>query len=295
MVTFISDLERAAGALAGLAIGDALGAPIEGCPPPRRPIRDMEPGGRFRRPAGRITDDTAQAAAVAESLAFCRGFCPEDIVRRLVAGFVRHPEYYGPTSTRVFSLVMGGVPPYRAAALAHRELGSSRSNGSVMRGPPIGIFYRGPAVGEISRCCSRLTHFDPVAGECSAFLNRMVSELCRGTGKEKAFSRALSACRNAEVGDYLGDWEAADPEPGLDALLCTHASVSVFLSTNGFEEALVKAVNLGGDADTVGACTGSLAGARYGSGAIPGRWLSRLEERGYLRELSYRLWASGWE
>ncbi len=295
MVTFISDLERAAGALAGLAIGDALGAPIEGCPAPRRPMRDMKPGGRFRRPAGRTTDDTAQAAAVSESLVFCRGFCPEDIARRLVAGYVRHPEYYGPTSSRVFALVMGGVAPYRAAALAHRELGSSRSNGSVMRGPPIGIFYRGPAVGEISRCCSRLTHFDPVAGECSAFLNRMVSELCRGSGKEKALTSALSACRSGEVGDYLGDWEAAEPEPGLDALLCTHASLSVFLTTSGFEEALVTAVDLGGDADTVGACTGALAGAWYGSGAIPERWLSHLEGREYLMDLAYRLFATGWE
>ena len=295
MVTFISDLERAVGALAGLAIGDALGAPIEGCPAPRRRIIDMEPGGRFRRPAGRVTDDTTQAAAVAESLAFCRGFCPEDIVRRLVAGYIRHPEYYGPTSTRVFSLIVGGVPPYRAAARAHEALGTSRSNGSVMRGPPIGIFYRGPMVGEVSRCCSRLTHFDPVAGECSALLNRMVSELCRGSGKAKAFSRALAGCRSGEVADYIGDWRAAGPEPGLDALLCTHASVSVFLSTDSFEEAVIAAVNLGGDADTVGACTGALAGARYGAGAIPERWLSSLEDREYLRDLAYRLWVSGWE
>ena len=272
-----------------------MGAPIEGCPAPERPIRDMEPGGRFRRPAGRVTDDTAQAAAVAESLVFCRGFCPEDIVRRLIAGYIRHPEYYGPTSTRVFSLIIGGVPPYRAAALAHEALGSSRSNGSVMRGPPIGIFYRGPVVGEVSRCCSRLTHFDPVAGECSAFLNRMVSELCRGSGKDAAFSRALAACRSAEVSDYLGDWKAAAPEPGLDALLCTHAGLSVFLSTNGFEEAVSAAVNLGGDADTVGACTGALAGALYGAGAIPDRWLSSLEDREYLRDLAFRLRASGWE
>ncbi len=123
----------------------------------------------------------------------------------------------------------------------------------------------------------------------------MVSELCRGCGKEKALTSALSACRNTEVGDYLGDWRAAGPEPGLDALLCTHASLSVFLTTTGFEEALVTAVNLGGDADTVGACIGALAGARYGSGAIPERWLSRLEDGEYLRELAYRLWAAGWE
>ncbi len=293
MVTFISDLERAVAALTGLAIGDAMGAPVEGCPAPATLLRDMEPGGRFPRSAGSVTDDTAQAVAVAESLAFCRGYCPEDMAERFLSGYLRHPEYYGPTSSAVFSLVRTGVPAYRAAAIVHKERGGSRSNGSVMRGPPIGIFYRGSGVGEVSRCCSRLTHYDPVAGECSAFLNRMVSELCRGGGKETAFTRALAACRSREVAGRLSSWHAYPVEAGLDALICTHAAVSVFLSTSGFEDAVVTAVNLGGDADTVGACTGALAGAFYGARSIPDRWLARLEGREHLRELGYRLWVLG--
>ncbi|MCC7567772.1 MAG: ADP-ribosylglycohydrolase family protein, partial [Methanoregulaceae archaeon] len=73
-----------AGALVGLAIGDALGAPLEGSPPPSRPLADMVSGGRFRRLSGEITDDTLQALAIADSLADLRGFFPYDILRRLI-------------------------------------------------------------------------------------------------------------------------------------------------------------------------------------------------------------------
>ena len=49
-----------------------------------------------------------------------------------------------------------------------------------MRGFPLGIFYPAPEVYEMSMACSRLTHYDPVGGHCSAFLNVMVSDMVRG-------------------------------------------------------------------------------------------------------------------
>jgi ADP-ribosyl-[dinitrogen reductase] hydrolase len=54
------------------------------------------------------------------------------------------------------------------------------------------------------------------------------------------------------------------------------AAVWAVSTTGTFEDALVRAVNLGDDADTVGAVTGQLAGALYGFDAIPDRWLSTL-------------------
>ena len=126
--------------------------------------------------------------------------------------------------------------------------------------------------------CSRLTHYDPVAGACSAFVNRMVSDLCREKGKEQAYLRALSRCRDGEVYELLGRFRRYDPVPGLDCLLATHAALTVFMENDTFEETLVSAVNLGGDADTVGAIAGSLAGSYYGLGAIPRRWLAGLHD-----------------
>jgi ADP-ribosyl-[dinitrogen reductase] hydrolase len=60
-------------------------------------------------------------------------------------------------------------------------------------------------------------------------------------------------------------------------------------TTQSFEAALIKAVNLGDDADTVGAVTGQLAGALYGLRAIPQRWLEPLFEAPRIKDLGNQL------
>lgn len=287
---FISSFLHAAGALTGLAIGDALGAPLEGLPPPMRKVTDMEQSPKSKWKKGIFTDDTAQALAVAESLAVCRGYSPYDLITRLISGYQKHPELYGPTSSRVFELVITGKSPQDAARTVHLLAGSSRSNGSVMRGPPIGIFYSGPMVEACSEVCSSLTHYDPVCGACSAFLNRMISDLCRGISKERAYGRALARCSNDEVASRIGEYQRYEPLSDLDALLATHAAIRVFMEEEGFEAVVTRAANLGGDSDTVGALAGSLAGAAFGIGGIPPRWLTELDALPLVIFTAYRLW-----
>jgi ADP-ribosyl-[dinitrogen reductase] hydrolase len=252
-------------------VGDAFGAPLEGHPPLSRPSTEMPPGGAY-------TDDTLQALAVARSLVVCRRFSPEDCLARLLVGFRDSPQFYGPTSTAVFTLILSGVPPSRAPALVHRERGGSRSNGSVMRGPPLGVFTGSPQLEELSMACSGLTHWDPDAGACSAFVNRMVADLARGASREEAFRHACSTCRSQEVLGILEDFRVRPPEPSLDALLATHCALSVFMGAGSFAAAVIRAVNLGGDADTIGAIAGALAGAFWGVEAIPPPWCLRLRD-----------------
>jgi ADP-ribosyl-[dinitrogen reductase] hydrolase len=252
-------------------VGDAFGAPLEGHPPPPVPVTEM--------PAGcACTDDTLQALAVARSLVVCRGFSPEDLMARLMEGFRSCPQFYGPTSTAVFTLVLSGVPIQEAPALVHRARGGSRSNGSVMRGPPLGVFTASPALEELSAACSRVTHWDPDAGACSGFVNRMVADLARGASREGAFRHACSTCRSPEVRGLMEGFRARPPDPSLDALLATHCALSVFMGAESFPDAIIGAVNLGGDADTIGAITGALAGACWGVEAIPPPWRMCLGE-----------------
>lgn len=246
----------------------------------------MEPDGRFLRAAGAVTDDTLQAIAVAESLVTCRGFSGPDLAVRFLAGFRAHPEYYGPTSTRVFSLVEAGVAPETAARLVHEESGTSRTNGPVMRGPPIGVVYAGRVVEEVSMAAARLTHYDPVAGAASGFVNRVASELCRGRDRETAYLAAVADCREPETLAVLGAWRTRPPVPSLDALGLAHAAVTVFMTTTSFAGAVEAAVNMGGDSDTLGAVAGALAGAAYGAGSIPRKWLVPLELKGRLVALA---------
>ncbi|MEN6611143.1 MAG: ADP-ribosylglycohydrolase family protein [Methanoregulaceae archaeon] len=279
LVIFISQFGRSSGTLAGLAIGDVLGAPLEGSFPPRRYITGMEPGGLHPgRRKGQYTDDTLQAVAVARSLVQCRSFSPDDMMLRLVRAYCKSPAFFGPTSSRVFESVMKGIPREEAVLSVHEHNGGSRSNGSVMRGAPLGVLFEGEELHEVSLACSRLTHWDPVSGECSAFLNQMVASLVREKSREQALARALSFCRIDEILDTLADWRSHAPVPGLDALLCTHAALASFMQAGSFEDAVLSAVNLGGDADTVGSCTGALAGAFWGLDTIPGLWRQELED-----------------
>ena len=289
---FIREYLHPRGLLAGLAIGDALGAPLEGSPQSEARVTNMRPGGRHFRRAGQYTDDTLQALAVAESLIACERFDPSDLVQRFLSGYRKRPEWYGPTSSAFFDLVGSGTPPHHAAWLVHRRNGGSRTNGSVMRGFPLGIFYPADHAYTISIDCSRITHYDTVAAHCSAWMTMMAADLCRGATRRRAFMHARSRCRNAEVLAVLGSFERYPRIPSLDAVQCAHAALSCFMNARTFENALLAAVNLGGDADTVGACCGALAGAYWGMNAVPERWSRMIEGYDELIRIAGALWES---
>ncbi|MDD1685422.1 ADP-ribosylglycohydrolase family protein [Methanoregula sp.] len=281
---------RHVGSLVGLAIGDAMGAPLEGSRKPEAWVAQMLPGGRHFRKKGEVTDDTMQAVAIAESLVACRGFSETDITGRLSDSYIVRPEWFGPTSTLFFDLVRSGTVPHQAARLVHRRNHGSRSNGSVMRGFPLGIFCPSPQVCDMSLRCSAITHYDPVGGHCSAFLNVMVSDMVRGASRGKAFRHARSLCMDPEVHTMLGNYQEYEIVPGLDAVQCSHAALSCFMESRTFGHAILSAINLGGDTDTVGACTGALAGAYWGLGAVPERWYRDLEGYEQLVQLAGRVW-----
>lgn len=77
--------DRALGAMVGLAIGDALGAPVEFRDRDTFAlVTDMMPGGYFRLPAGAWTDDTAMALCLLDSLTYGRPFDPKDLLDRFL-------------------------------------------------------------------------------------------------------------------------------------------------------------------------------------------------------------------
>jgi ADP-ribosylglycohydrolase len=64
------------------------------------------------------------------------------------------------------------------------------------------------------------------------------------------------------------------------------ASLWCNLTSSSYSEAVLKAVNLGDDTDTVAALTGAIAGIKYGIDSIPKKWLDTLVKSSYLVELS---------
>jgi ADP-ribosyl-[dinitrogen reductase] hydrolase len=92
------------------------------------------------------------------------------------------------------------------------------------------------------------------------------------------------------VQTILGNYTEYAPVASLDAVLCSHASLYCFMNAHTLESAILSAINLGGDADTVGACCGALSGAYWGLRAIPERWRRDLEDSENILHCAENLW-----
>lgn len=265
--------EKALGALWGLVVGDCLGAPIQFTEKDRHPwITEMVYCPVFGTPAGYWTDDSSMAFCVAESLARLGRFDAGDVGRNFVR-WLRE----GWWSSLDHAFDVGGAT---AAAVRGIEAGrlknggeDTQGNGSIMRLAPSWLAARAWGREEILSETSDLTHASGKVREVVARMARTLDELAE-TGETGVRSTYSS---REECG--ISGWAVSTLESALWALE----------STGSFEEALVAAVNLGGDADSIGAVCGQLAGAKYGVGAIPERWLAAIKERGRIESLWERL------
>jgi ADP-ribosyl-[dinitrogen reductase] hydrolase len=286
--------ERMQGCAVGAAVGDALGMPLEFGP--RRPadglVREMRAGQLRPLPAGRFTDDTEMALALAESLMAQSPLDPADLAQRFVAWYRAGPSDIGTHTYHVLSRVLGGMDWEQAAAAAQQDDPESAGNGSVMRCWPVALahFNDLPALLEDSRLQSRVTHphADCVAG--CAFVNAAIHYLLHGELPENAVTLALDA---ADVdGELRQVIEAAhgrkrnELENSGWVRHTLESAVWGLLTTDSFEEALVQVVNLGNDADSAGAVVGALAGTAYGLEAIPLRWRRAVHGEWPLRSLA---------
>lgn len=284
-----------AGALFGVAVGDALGGPVEFMTPEdiiRRHVcvSDMIGGGWLGLAPGEVTDDTQMTLCVAEGIVENPAAPIEAIGRRFIQWASSGPKDIGGACRSSISnaRAMGGradpVPEMwtAAAELTQRQNGRPvEGNGALMRTVYPGLYYRDhyQAEGWAIRI-GRMTHAGPRSNEACILYTRMVNLL---TASESRPQDAQS------VRDFLAEHCQAVPEydAAVKASIVTPASggyvvdsmriaVGSIATTGSFEEAVIEAVNLGGDADTNGAITGGLAGAWYGYDAIPEAWIAAL-------------------
>jgi len=293
--------ERYLGTLLGLATGDALGAPAEFLSPEQIVERwgvlaEMVGGGPHDVEPGEATDATEMTLCVAESLAERRRFDPEDLAQRYLAWFAGGPKDVSLTVRTVLLSLRAGTALDMAARRAHEILGSpTAGNGSLARCAPMALFLADDrrALHDASLRESGLTHFDRLAGWACAAYNELIVAALDGALR----SELLQVASRFDEGDsrvsaIIREAAVAEPEEihSSAAVLDTlRAAVWCTIHGQSFEEAVVLAVNLGNDADTTGAVTGALAGAHFGSAAIPERWLDRLAVRDRVATAASRL------
>ena len=297
------DLDRARGVLLGLACGDALGRPIEfssasEISAEHGRLDEMVGHGTWNQPAGTITDDTEQALCIARSLTEQQEFDPADIAERFVAWYDSGPFDIGRMTMRSLSRLKHGDAWNEAGQHVWEQSreGQNAGNGSVMRCPPLAIPYATDwdRLAEVSRQSSQITHADPRCTEGCAVLNLTLAGLLEDA--DTPLQDAL---------DYVG----ADAPEGLVTPLqpLARGDSPSTLETSGYvvyslqtalhdglfaesaEEAIVTAVNRGGDTDTIGAVAGAVAGARFGASTLPDRWLAAIDEAEELESLADQL------
>jgi len=291
------------GALIGTAVGDALGAPVEGWSMEK--VRSVySEGKRWKMSYGRYTDDTEMTIGVAESLIQNKGFNGADMARTFVQNYDAK-RGYGPGSKEALKRLRGGESWEVASGKLFGGEGSY-GNGAAMRIAPVGLFYYDNAdkLREVAHKSSHITHSHELGKEGAALQAFAIALAVRGQKegmlldlkefvqndvyKEKIRKIVILLNKDASRKEII-----AELGNGEEAFNSVPTAIYSFLRFDRFEDGVTYAVSLGGDTDTIGAMTGAISGAYYGEGGIPNEWVEQLEEgekgKSYIKRLAEEL------
>ena len=270
--------DRIAGAFVGLAIGDALGAPVEFADRGTfEPVTSYRSGGRFNLPAGAWTDDTAMALCLARSLIEKKTLDNEDLLNR----FCDWAENGTNTSTGIAVgigqntlRVLGDFR--RNGYLEALPFGAKKDgNGSLMRLAPVSCFAKDnvEVALALAGLQSKATHASLHAEQCCQILAELLCHLFNGKPLMWAVEQANNRPRNNEIRVMMRrnivEESEDDIQSGGYVINTLHAALWSTLTTDSFKSAVLRACNLGDDADTTGAVTGQIAGAICGYSNVP--------------------------
>jgi len=294
------EINRFSGCLLGLATGDAVGTTLEFQPRGSfAPLSDMLGGGPFRLNPGEWTDDTSMALCLATSLVKKEGFDAQDQMER----YCRWAEEgYLSSNGRCFDIgntVAAALRRFRLTGnpFAGSTAPRSAGNGSIMRLAPIPMYYypdRQLAIRYAAES-SRTTHGTTECIDACRLLAGILVSALEGCGKNEVLSAEAETFSGADKviaiarGEYQDKTISQIRGSGY-VVQSLEAALWCFLHTDSFETAILRAANLGDDADTTAAVCGQIAGAYYGASGIPEHWLERLASRQEIRKLAEHLY-----
>ncbi|MDY6932442.1 MAG: ADP-ribosylglycohydrolase family protein [Halobacteriota archaeon] len=284
--------------LLGLAIGDALGEPYEGLTAER--IREIETYEdlSLMQENPKITDDTILSILVSESIIEEQGVFSEAIGRKIISN-EGGLERIGPT-TRGAILMLKKNPKYIST--------TGTTNGAAMRASPIGLSCCEDIIEKTAESSS-VTHGTDVAISGASFISSAIDAAVCGLEKDEIIEAAK---RGAREGRVLG---VKTDKPHIDELvevaidtpiedladvigvgIETHESVptaaALFYNSKDFKEAVLGAIKLGGDTDTIASMAGALSGAFFRE--VPDTWSEKIVEGRHLMTLEKRLLDIKW-
>lgn len=294
--------------LYGVAVGDALGVPVEFEDREdlkKEPVTSMQSFGTHDQPSGTWSDDTSLTLCLADTIA--EGFD----LQKLANKFIAWKDHNLWTATGwVFDIGIGtriavenladGVQPEMAGGASEKDNG----NGSLMRILPLLVLTKDLPIEErfeLTKKVSSVTHAHIRSVIACFYYLEFAKKIAEGRDKFEIYETLKS-----EVSNFLNQLEISKSEIAFfDRLLVgdiflrdeieiessgyvvhtLEASIWCLLTTTNYKEAVLKAVNLGNDTDTTGAVTGGLAGLIYGFTAIPENWVAVIRKQDDINQL----------
>jgi len=299
--------DKARGMLIGLAIGDALGAPVQFGNSSKSISDNIDELKTMHDnhvlPKGVWTDDTSMALCMADSLIECGGYDSYDMMDKYVDWVTYGYRSYFDYGYDIGTQTIRSINLYRRETIIPKSAKKewNAGNGAIMRLAPIIIANTFPSkeynpkritetelrpIEEMAILSCRETH-NSIAAECvTGMFATVLFAAIRGFDK-------TSICSYAERGTWLDNeeydrfwinnvdslvnrWRKSDNSDmkDLGGYIVDSYAIAMWGFTNSdtFEEGMYKVLCLGGDTDTNAAIYGQLAGAYYGYDAIPKEW-----------------------
>ncbi len=308
-------------ALFGVAVGDALGVPVEFRNRgylKESPVTDMLAYGTHNQPAGTWSDDSSLTFCLAESLT--RGYNLKDMGMRFVSWY--EDNYWTPhgvvfdvgvaTSRAIYQL-MKDINPVMAGGREEADNG----NGSLMRIMPLLFHVQHMDIAE------RFRHIQDVSSLTHGHIRSVLAcfiyiefglRLIKMHDKFKAFENTKEIvnnflhnnpiCSDNEINKFhrillnpFGEYEIKPvyeyPESEIASsgyvVHSLEAALWCLFKEDTYEGTVLRAVNLGSDTDTTAAIAGGLAGLLYGFEAIPQKWIDQLARKDDIMNLCDKL------
>jgi ADP-ribosyl-[dinitrogen reductase] hydrolase len=308
--------ENIKAALLGFAVGDALGTPVEYESRESlslNPVKGMLVNMVRNQPEGTWSDDSSLVFCTCESL--CNGYNLEDIALQFSKW--KNARFWTP-HRRIFTMdiqiekaieridrfiEMGiRIKPYSSEGVSEKQNG----NGSLMRILPLAFYLRDLPIEkrfDIVRDVSALTHphIRAVTG-CFIYTEFAISLMIEKE-KGKAYENLQHTIKTFlvkkmgqdELNHYsrilngsIGGFSEKSIESSPYVVHSLEAALWSVIRSGNYRETVLQAVNLGGDADTIGALAGGLAGMIYGTKQIPEEWISVLARKDDIIDLAER-------
>jgi ADP-ribosylglycohydrolase len=296
---------RVRGGVLALLAGDALGVPVEGMGRDEfEPVTAMRGGGSHGQPPGTWSDAGSLTLITIESLLEKGDLDETDLADRFVRWLFNRHWTARRVTFKVGFTTREGIVAFREGKPAQKSglvEEDSNGNGSLMRMLPLAALAHArnldvKATTDLAHRASRITHAHPRAMLACWLYSLLVRGVLDGLSLKDALARMRGQAAEVYGTDPWNDqyasvqglmereWrfvERSDLKSSGYVVHTFEAALWCALMKPSLRDAVLEAVNLGEDTDTVAAVTGSLAGLLHGPAAVPDEWrkeLARLDE-----------------